>query len=257
MPTGYTADVGNGKVTDFRTFALRCARQFGATIMQRDDPMDEPPKHREPSDWNAREHVKALAEVERLASMTTAEAAVWMEEERAAVDAENARYQAMLREVKAWVAPTPDHEAMKKFMADQIESSCSEWVRDFPYQTPAEWLAAKRTKAARDVQYHSTKHAEEIERCAASNAWIDALYASLPVGETHPHRAHRAHTRRASMTEYRVVDNVGVGPVEASYEDAEETAQFWRDRGLKGVRIEQREVGPWRAADTPAPARNL
>src|SRR5438309_7441629 len=40
MPTGYTADVGNGKVTDFATFALTCARGFGALITMRDDPMD-------------------------------------------------------------------------------------------------------------------------------------------------------------------------------------------------------------------------
>lgn len=26
MPTGYTADVGDGKLKDFREFALRCAR---------------------------------------------------------------------------------------------------------------------------------------------------------------------------------------------------------------------------------------
>ena len=54
-----------------------------------------------------------------------------------------------------------------------------------------------------------------------------------------------------SMTEYRVVDSVGIGPVYASYKDAEETAQLWRDRALKRVRIEQREVGPWRTADAP------
>src|SRR5690348_5408929 len=49
MPTGYTAEVAEGKVTDFRTFALRCARAFGATIMQRDDPTHDLPKMREES----------------------------------------------------------------------------------------------------------------------------------------------------------------------------------------------------------------
>ena len=44
MPTGYTTDIYNGKDVSFRDFALTCARQFGACIMQRDDPADEKPK---------------------------------------------------------------------------------------------------------------------------------------------------------------------------------------------------------------------
>lgn len=42
MPTGYTHGVQDGTVTEFRDFALICARAFGATILMRDDPMDAP-----------------------------------------------------------------------------------------------------------------------------------------------------------------------------------------------------------------------
>lgn len=42
MPTGYTADIKDG--ITFRDFALRCARAFGATIMQRDEDISIPPR---------------------------------------------------------------------------------------------------------------------------------------------------------------------------------------------------------------------
>lgn len=37
MPTGYTASVQEGKVTEFRDFAMECARAFGALVMMRDE----------------------------------------------------------------------------------------------------------------------------------------------------------------------------------------------------------------------------
>ena len=42
MPTGYTADIQDGKITTLREYALSCARAFGALIMMRDDPHDAP-----------------------------------------------------------------------------------------------------------------------------------------------------------------------------------------------------------------------
>lgn len=42
MPTGYTAAVCDGKITEFPAFALQCARAFGALITMRDDAMNAP-----------------------------------------------------------------------------------------------------------------------------------------------------------------------------------------------------------------------
>lgn len=36
MPTGYTADIKDG--IDFKTYAMNCARAFGACVMLRDEP---------------------------------------------------------------------------------------------------------------------------------------------------------------------------------------------------------------------------
>jgi hypothetical protein len=41
MPTGYTAGVADGTITEFREYALLCARAFGACIMLRDEPVEE------------------------------------------------------------------------------------------------------------------------------------------------------------------------------------------------------------------------
>src|SRR5688500_6435841 len=74
MPTGYTAGVADGEVKDLRTFALRCARQFGATIMQRDESMESLPRLRDVSPHYAQQRAKAEARVLELRGMTEEEA---------------------------------------------------------------------------------------------------------------------------------------------------------------------------------------
>jgi len=37
MPTGYTADLNDGKQVTFQEFTMKCARAFGALIEMRDD----------------------------------------------------------------------------------------------------------------------------------------------------------------------------------------------------------------------------
>jgi hypothetical protein len=46
MPTGYTCDVQNGKVTELKDYLLDCSRGFGALIHMRDERMDTPIKLR-------------------------------------------------------------------------------------------------------------------------------------------------------------------------------------------------------------------
>ncbi len=194
MPTGYTASVADGTVKDFPTFALQCARAFGATIMQRDDPMSEPPKLQEPSQY----HAKALAEAEamqvELREMTEAEAWRRAEDEHTQKVAEyerivankretKRRYETMLAEVRAWTPPTPAHSELREFMEKQLVESldfdcCFEPKRPVA-RTGSQWLAEKRQAVAHDIGYHRQHHAEEVERTNGRNAWIQALYDSL------------------------------------------------------------------------------
>lgn len=54
MPTGYTSYIGQG--CDFKTFAMKCARAFGACIDMRDSSLDaQIPDSFEPSRYHLKE----------------------------------------------------------------------------------------------------------------------------------------------------------------------------------------------------------
>ena len=200
MPTGYTADIS--ATTTFKEFALRCARNFGALILMRDDAMDAPiPEAFEPSDY----HRKALDDAKsRLAAakeMTVSEAARQIQEsnqkalsDQKRVTAERdtllANYRRMAGLVEAWQEPSLDHRNMKKFMLDQLRDSiewdCPDDGGDFVrrcYSTfagsPADWIADCIRRAEHDLEYHTKHEREEQERTAARNLWVKQLRESL------------------------------------------------------------------------------
>ncbi len=194
MPTGYTADVGDGKVTELRTFALRCARAFGAAVTQRDDPMDEEPKHREESTFHVKELAKADVELARLLEVDMAEAGREMVQEAHEIREREARwqgerreqrerYESMLEAVGTWLPPTPDHDGLKEFMQQQLNES----IKHDCYTSELgelesdvhKWLLGKRIKAVESLAYSHKSLLEEQERVRNANAWIDALYESL------------------------------------------------------------------------------
>lgn len=198
MPTGYTADVGDGKVTDFRTFALQCARNFGATIMQRDEPTDVPPRFREVAPYYAQRLNEAKDEIARLETLTLEDAEreaaaeyaarLATEKEYAAKRIETrSRYETMLEAVNEWEPPTTEHEGLKHFMREQLTSSidfdCADYHTKHIRYTAGVWLAKAKTKAASDLAHAEKSLAGEIDRCNGANKWIAALYESLPASE--------------------------------------------------------------------------
>lgn len=197
MPTGYTADVADGKVTEFRDFALTCARAFGATIMQRDAPITEAPKHREVGsyyyEWIARDEAKIAA----LDAMTDADADAGYAAERAEAEThllewreekatKRLRYEAMLALAEDWEPPTHEHLEMAKFMCEQLRQSMDSdcggtWEPDAPvFASGSEWRSERRRQAVESLARSRKSLDEELVRCRTANAWIDALYASLP-----------------------------------------------------------------------------
>ncbi len=195
MPSGYTCDVQNGKITDFRTFAIRCARAMGACIMMRDDPHDAPiPDKFEPSDYHQKSIAEAKEELSRLKVMKASDAVLatasdyatemndWnrRQAERAK---ERHRYEAMLAKVTAWVPPSPDHEGFKRFMTDQLTESinwdCGPGLSRPVEKSPSVWLCEKIAEAERSIAYHTKEHAEEVKRAEARTRWVQQLRASL------------------------------------------------------------------------------
>lgn len=194
MPTGYTAGVADGTLSDFRTFALQCARNFGATIMQRDEPTESLPRLREVSPFYAKERARAEARVAALRAMTPdeAERAAAAEYAQRTKEAQEftartaetrARYEAMLHAAEAWTPPTKEHEGLKTFMLDQLRESINFDCRG-PWDAPQRlggraWFKRERERADRALVYAVEAEADEVRRVTESNAWITALYESL------------------------------------------------------------------------------
>lgn len=196
MPTGYTHDIKDG--ISFKTFALNCARAFGACVELRDAPSGSAhiPEAFEPSDYHLKAAEKARGDLAALEAMTTAEL------ERGAAktydDAETNRvmrlreiaeqraaYEAMLAKVRAWSPPTEEHKGLHQFMAEQIIESirfdCGGDYYDTPTarMTGSEWASQRRAGLTRDVEYHTKNYAEEVTRAKGRTAWVTALRASL------------------------------------------------------------------------------
>jgi hypothetical protein len=196
MPTGYTADIKDG--ISFKTFAMNCARAFGACITLRDESGggDAIPEELKSSQYNAEREVEARAELAALDEMSS-EA-----KERAAAkaydDAEThrvmkiqehrdlrAKYEAMLAQASNWTPPTEDHRGLHEFMQQQIRESIA-WDCDETYhQRPtasvsgSEWAEQRRAQLTQDIRYHEAQQRAENERTAQRNGWIKALRESL------------------------------------------------------------------------------
>lgn len=184
MATGYTHDVAEGKVTDFKVFALRCARAFGACIMQRDDPMDDPPKKA------LERHQKELKELNAL-SLDACEIQSDKDFESSMKDyrrqvkeiaEKKERYQSMLQKVEAWKPPTSEHQGLKEFMIQQLADSLKfdDYTPTHPKRlTPEEWRQQRQKQLSHSISYYADQVENEKARCSNRNQWIDDLVASL------------------------------------------------------------------------------
>lgn len=193
MPTGYTADVANGKISDFPTFAMQCARAFGALVTMRDEPLSAPVPVFEPSDFHIEALLAAQARLDHLNAMSSDEivsARNAEEAERQKRDDEREtnraqqedRYRSMLAAVDAWEPPTKDHVDMRAFMRSQliesINSDCRPWETE-PLPSPSLWHQEMIKQAEKDMNYHQAKYEKEVTSVRSRNQWVADLRASL------------------------------------------------------------------------------
>lgn len=201
MATGYTHPVKDGEVTTLEEFTLQCARNFGALIMMRDEPLSAPvpdaftvaPWYNESIDRARRRlaELEALdAEgVERLAEESYQRELHAYDSARVARDVGLARMRAMLDRVNAWEPPTPDHDGLKAFMVDQLQTSINfeqphpEFDRPPVRQAPGPFIAAALDDARRDLSRYQQSKREEEARIAGRNKWVAQLRASLAPNE--------------------------------------------------------------------------
>lgn len=193
MPTGYTADVKDGKITHFEDFALLCARAMGACIMQRDDPMHDLPKPEPMSDHYPKALAKAEADLKKYSNMSIEEATAeahkkylsdveYYERQKEENRQVHHRYTDMLYYVRKWNPPTKDHTGFKEFMIEQLNESIK-WDIHEPtnptLMSGAEYRKAQIEKCAHDVSYYKVQLEEELKRYEGRKEWIEALYKSL------------------------------------------------------------------------------
>lgn len=194
MPTGYTEDVGEGRITTLREFAMICARAFGACITMRDDSMDaQIPERFEPELGYYKDRLEeAQSLLSELDTISDAEAEIRAEAEfkenladheeyQARLNLQNQRYQTMLESVREW---RTEAEGIRDFMIQQLDISIHDYRSEPPIQLSGpEWLKKKRLSALRDIARYEKQIAEEIHRTEMRNLWLAALRRSLPVEE--------------------------------------------------------------------------
>lgn len=200
MPTGYTAPVQNGDVTEFKEYAMGCARAFGALITMRDDPIDaEIPEEFIPAPYYQESLNKNIARLEEILGWTYEEythqwhlAAVAYEESKQEINTkrlqEHERYELMLHQVNGWTPPSDDHIKFKKFMQDQLTESikfdCTPYSGDTftfdeQFPTASKWWQDKYHSVAKSVKYSTESLQKEIDRCADRSKWVNGLRDSL------------------------------------------------------------------------------
>lgn len=196
MPTGYTAAIKDG--ISFATYAMNCARAFGACVTLRDDPGggERIPLVFEPSDYHAKAAQEARDALAALLALTpeqreTSAAKAWDDSETSRLmmleECRKTReaYEAMLGKVNAWTPPTPDHVGLQEFMRKQIEMSLEFDCGDADDAEPKsrmsgeQWAAQEAGRLNRDIAYHERTYADEVERAASRTKWVRELRASL------------------------------------------------------------------------------
>ena len=203
MATGYTAGIIDGKTETFQDFAKQCMRAFGATIHMRDENMDKEYEPRTPSDYHTEALEKAKEKLKQAETLTDAELIEMrtkeLEESKkyhlesiAKTKIARAKLEEFLAKAIEFKAPTPEHEELRKFMIEQLQSTI-----DFDGKTDYHDKALPQVEmelknidanqirfsmiadANKDITYHLKEYKEELKRCAESNAWVETLLGSL------------------------------------------------------------------------------
>ena len=204
MPTGYTAGIIDGEITTFEQFATQCTRAFGATIHMRDNPLGSPYEPRTPSEYYSNSLQSQREELERTESLTDEDIVQEFEISRRdsleyhekGLEKDKANLEklnSILSSAKAWVPPTEEHEGLRTFMIEQIESTIKA-DGDLSYhinkivqikQEMKDGIDPKvyreeRIKEIEDrITYYEGEIQKELERCKRSNDWMDKFFESI------------------------------------------------------------------------------
>ena len=189
MPTGYTDKVQDGTVTELEEYALICARQFGALISMRDDPMDKEIPEFKPDSFYKEYLEEARKEYDEFLSFDSSELyECYLEEGKEDLDRRinylreksdsRINYETMLHKVIIWEPPTEEHVALREFMISQLKESikfdCT--IHDtINFQEFEDWHNAKLDSLISSTENYKREHDKEVTRVASRNKWVKDL----------------------------------------------------------------------------------
>lgn len=201
MPSGYTKIIEEQGEVTLAQFAMRCARGMMPLFSLHDADLDEPiPPKLTANPHYTEKVVECEQKLAQISAMTVQDAAALLETRHAerVVEVERwnttrsilqANCERLRANVDAWVPPTPDHAALKKFMLDQLDTEIRyATIRvDLPVkQSPEQWLAALAEDAHKELDRAKRDLTEELQRTDWNNKWLADLRESL--GVTTPYR---------------------------------------------------------------------
>jgi hypothetical protein len=204
MPTGYTAEIIDGKVTTFKEFAQKCMRAFGSTIHMRDEPLDKKYVPRKVEKYyieSVKEAKKKLDELKKADDQFFINKVkgelksdyTYYEEKLEKVLESKARLDSILKDAKNWSPPTEDHTGIKDFMIQQLEETLKYDGNTEYYETELKEIKKKMESpidistirkemiedAEEDLENSKNRLEEEIKRCDDSNKWVEEFLKSI------------------------------------------------------------------------------
>lgn len=203
MPTGYTANIIDGKITKFEDFAKQCVRAFGVAIHMRDEDMDMEYTPRVPSDY----HIKAIenlkSDISEINSSSDSDI-LYVEREKLLKSLEHYNKQLLeikkntdilnsfLNKAKNFEPPTHEHVGIKDFMIKQLSDTIDFDSNTVYYDKEIENVKNKldnlnandirKTKIESyldSIKYHENEYDKEVSKCNDSNKWVKEFLEAL------------------------------------------------------------------------------
>lgn len=195
MPSGYTADIYEGKEVKGTDFILKCARAFGAAVTMREEGLDVEIREVVYDDWHlerakrseeklaiakamSHDEIEAMLESKYQLQLTSYEENI---ERRKAM---RERYARTLFEVDQWQPPSAEHAKLKEFARSQLLESMAydcgvDYFEPPTRQTVEEWKKTEIAYLKKDIIASKTRSDEQRAEVDKRNKWIRDLKESL------------------------------------------------------------------------------
>ena len=200
--TGYTEQIENGNVTTGKDFLKLCTRAFGVAMDMIEKPLSVPtPTHFEPNPYYKEKYDKAVEVRNKYRQMTFEEAKKDIIKKHNAeitqtkkflekYKLEDEKYKKVRDEIKEWIPPTPQYEALKNFALDQIDLSMNTYLynslekelnKELDISDDAVWKYINNMNASceKNVGEAYEQWQKDLKRTAEKNTWMRQLLESL------------------------------------------------------------------------------